>query len=79
MLLWMGLFFGAIFVVFLFLAIRRATIGHSGLGDRIRSRKTEPPIDAWTEAGRRLQIQPHRRRLDDTIDLDPFGPDEDNW
>jgi len=72
-LLWMGLLLGGLFVLFLLLAIRRATINHAGSGSRRPGRKRQsPPIDAWTEAGRRLQIEPGSGRLDDTVDLDPF-------
>lgn len=72
-LLTLGLLLGGFFVTLLWLAIRRSTITHS-VHDHPRSthKRTSPPIDAWAEAGRRLQVEPGVSRLDDTVDLDPF-------
>lgn len=72
-LLTLGLLLSGLFVTLLLLAIRRSTITHS-VHDQPRStrKKSSPPIDAWVEAGRRLQVEPGVSRLDDTVDLDPL-------
>ena len=73
-LLWMLVAFGLVFIPFVIIAIRRATIG-----GRPPSKKSKPTVltSAWEEAGQRLQVDGGAKRLDDTVDLDPFDFDSD--
>jgi len=77
-LLWMFVAAGLVFIPFIFLAIRRATI--SG---RTSPKKRKPVVhtSAWEEAGRRLNVGGGASRLDDTVDIDPFDsqPDDGPW
>jgi len=76
-LLWMAIAFVAVFVPLLILAIRRATIGSRRPSRPPRS--TDAAVDAWAEAGRRMDAGLGRSRLDDTVDLDPFNMDDEPW
>lgn len=82
-LLWTGVAAGLAMLPFIYIAIRRATLG--GAHSRRRERSARAAVartDAWTEAGRRLEAGgAGGGRLDDTVDLDPFGPnpDGDRW
>lgn len=78
-LLWMGVACGLVILPFLLLAIRRATLGSSRRETRRRRARRAQNTDAWTEAGRRLVVEGGHGRLDDTVDLDPWGSDEDSW
>ncbi len=72
LLLMVGLLLSGLFMVMLLLAVRRSTIHHPAGQPRSSGKQPSPPVDAWTEAGRRLQVEPGVSRLDDTVDLDPF-------
>jgi hypothetical protein len=72
MLLMVGLLLSGIFMVMLLLAVRRSTIHHAAGNRHADGKQPSPPVDAWIEAGRRLQVEPGVNRLDDTVDLDPF-------
>ncbi len=81
-LLWTGVAAGIAMLPFIYIAIRRATLGGSSARRRERSaRAAVARTDAWSEAGRRLNPCAGGVRLDDTVDLDPFGPnpDGDRW
>lgn len=81
-LLWTGVAAGLVMLPFIYIAIRRATLGGSAARRRDRdARSAAARTDAWSEAGRRFDSGAGGGRLDDTVDLDPFGPtpDGDRW
>lgn len=77
--LWMVVLFAIVLVPFLLIAIRRATISSSGGKGRRRRPTGESVVDPWSEAGRRLIGDTPTRRLEDTVDLDPFDPEDEPW
>ena len=78
-LLWMVVVFAIVFVPFLVFAIRRATISGPRANRGARAGARAVTVDAWSEAGRRLVGEPGSKRLDDTVDLDPFEPEDEPW
>jgi len=76
-LLWMGVAFVLAVLPFLLLAVRRAIFGSPRTHNRDARSTSGAGVDAWSEAERRIATEPGADRLDDTVDLDPFGPSGD--